>query len=70
MLNYAYDDMYHYLYIAWYQNITINNLELSNSITYNNPFIIIEAYDLADKIQNEFINIQNSNFEFNMLIIT
>lgn len=70
MLNYAYDDMYFYLYIGLYQNITINNLELSDSIAYNNPFIIIKAYDLMEKIQNEYINIQNSKFESNMLIIT
>lgn len=50
MLNYAYEDMYFYLYIGLYQNITINNLELSDSITYNNPFIIIKAYDLMEKI--------------------
>ncbi|CAD8084407.1 unnamed protein product [Paramecium sonneborni] len=70
MLNYAYEDMYFYLYIGFYHTITINNLELSNSITYNNPFIIIEAYNLREKIQNEYINIQNSKLESNMLIIT
>ncbi|CAD8207023.1 unnamed protein product [Paramecium pentaurelia] len=70
MLNYAYDYMYFYLYIGLYQNITINNLELFDSIAFNNPYIIIKAYDLMEKIQNEYINIQNSRFESNMLIIT
>ncbi|CAD8211891.1 unnamed protein product [Paramecium octaurelia] len=70
MLKYAYQNMYFYLYIGLYQNITINKLELYNSIVYNNPFIIIKAYDLMEKIQNEYISITNSNFYSNMLIIT
>ncbi|CAD8117448.1 unnamed protein product [Paramecium sonneborni] len=71
MLNYAlYNNMYFYLYIGFYHNITINNLEIIDSITYNNPFIIIKAHDITDKIQKEYINIQNSRFESNMLVIT
>ncbi|CAD8124033.1 unnamed protein product [Paramecium sonneborni] len=70
IFNYAYDQMFFFLYIGLYQNITINNLRLIDSITYNNPFIIIKGYDLMEKIQKEFISISNSKFESNMLIIT
>ncbi|CAD8151403.1 unnamed protein product [Paramecium octaurelia] len=68
--NFAYSQMFHFLYIGFYRNITIKNLQLSNSITYNNPFIIIKGYDLMEKIENEQINVVDSIFDSNMLIIT
>ncbi|CAD8087564.1 unnamed protein product [Paramecium sonneborni] len=67
---YAYTQMFHFLYVGFYKSITINNLQLSNSITYNNPFIIIKGYDLMEKIQNENIFIQDSLFDSNMLIMS
>ncbi|CAD8073527.1 unnamed protein product [Paramecium sonneborni] len=62
-------DMYFYIYIGQYKDVFIDNLKVSNSLSFNNPFIILKGYDIMEKLIIEKIVIQNTNFMSNILII-
>lgn len=62
--------MSYYLYFGFFENITISNLHLNSSITYDYPFIIFRGFDLMDKASNLNVIFMNSTFDSNMLIIT
>ncbi|CAD8087563.1 unnamed protein product [Paramecium sonneborni] len=66
---YTFFDMYFYLYIGQYQNVLIDQLKISNSLSFNNPFIVFSGYDIMLKIHSEKITIQNVIITSNMLII-
>ncbi|CAK57244.1 unnamed protein product (macronuclear) [Paramecium tetraurelia] len=67
--NYAKYQLSYYLYFGFFENITIHNLHLNSSITYDYPFIIFRGFDLMEKTQNQYVIIKDSIFDSNMLII-
>ncbi|CAD8200536.1 unnamed protein product [Paramecium pentaurelia] len=67
---FAFKDMHFFLYIGFYQTVNINNLHLQNSLSFNNPFIILQGYDLMQRLISEVITIINVKFYSNLLLIT
>ncbi|CAD8122482.1 unnamed protein product [Paramecium sonneborni] len=68
--NYAQNLMSYYLYIGFFQNITISNLYLNSSITFNYPFIIFRGFNEMDTTLSLNLILKDSTFDSNMLIIT
>ncbi|CAD8149864.1 unnamed protein product [Paramecium octaurelia] len=63
-------ELYFFLYVGQYQSIAIHNLNVLNSLSFNSPLIIFKGYDLMQKIVEETINVQESQFSSNVLIIS
>ncbi|CAD8181409.1 unnamed protein product [Paramecium octaurelia] len=63
-------ELYFFLYVGQYQTIFIDNLNVSNSLSFNTPLIILKGYDLMQKIVEEAIYVQKSQFSSNILIIS
>ncbi|CAD8108038.1 unnamed protein product [Paramecium primaurelia] len=63
-------DLYFIIFIGQYQIVNIESFNIINSLSFNNPYIIFQGYDIMKKSINESIIIQDSKFLNNQLIIT
>ncbi|CAD8105541.1 unnamed protein product [Paramecium primaurelia] len=63
-------ELYFFLYVGQYQRILIDNLNIKNCLSFNTPFIILKGYDLMQKLVEETIYVQDSQFSSNLLIIS
>ncbi|CAD8113596.1 unnamed protein product [Paramecium sonneborni] len=62
-------ELYFFLYVGQYQNILIDNLNVTSCLSFNTPLIIFQGYDLMQRFVEETIYIQNSFFISNLLIV-
>ncbi|CAK74425.1 unnamed protein product (macronuclear) [Paramecium tetraurelia] len=63
-------ELYFFLYVGQYQRLFIDNLNVSTCLSFNTPLIILKGYDIMQKMVEETIVVQNSQFSSNLLIIS
>ncbi|CAD8101522.1 unnamed protein product [Paramecium sonneborni] len=63
-------ELYFFLYVGQYKSIVIDNLNVSNCLSFNTPLVILKGYDLMQSLVEEKIYILDSQFSSNLLIIS
>ncbi|CAD8163743.1 unnamed protein product [Paramecium octaurelia] len=67
---FAFKNMHFFLYIGFYSIVNINSLDVSDSLSINSPFVILQGYDLMQRQSSEVITVFDVIFSQNLLLIT
>ncbi|CAD8169357.1 unnamed protein product [Paramecium pentaurelia] len=63
-------ELYFFLYVGQYESIVFDNLTVSNCLSFNSPLIILQGYELMQKLVEETVYIKDSQLNSNLLIIS
>ncbi|CAD8092280.1 unnamed protein product [Paramecium sonneborni] len=66
---FVFKNMHFFLFIGYYQIVKIDSVEINSSLSFNNPFLILQGYDLMQRELSEFITVTNFRVYQNILLI-